>query len=149
MERFWKKAIAVIVWLVFALMILHAIFSIDSCVFIIGIIAEVTLDLNILIAFIYILALMNSYRVQPPPVQLIQLSGTKAKLRRMLEDLRPTIFSVPILVLITHLPFVGIPNIVFLVSAEKSKIGGQLFYSKFLLFVQLVISIDELIVDYY
>ena len=67
------------------------------------------------------------------PVPSLTKQTNKRKLRNMLNDLKPTLVSVPMLILGTHLLFAGIPNIIFLAFTEKGQMTHELIYIKFLL----------------
>ena len=67
------------------------------------------------------------------PVPSLTRHTNKRKLRDMLMDLKPTLVSVPMLIFGTHLPFAGIPNIIFLAFTDKGQMTHTLIYIKFLL----------------
>ena len=126
MEKIWQKVISTLVFLILSLIAMHAVFGIHSALFKFGILAESSLIIVIFSIYLYILSLMNNYRVLP-------ISAQK-KYRNMLKDLRPTIRSVPMLILITHLPFAGIPNLTFLVFlANGIDVSTRVVHIKFFL----------------
>ena len=57
----------------------------------------------------------------------------KRKVRNMLNDLKPTLVSVPMLILGTHVLFASIPNTIFLVFTDKCQMTHTLIHVKFLL----------------
>ena len=140
MSKIWKKIIALSLCFICGLMIIHAICSLKSVLFKIGLFAESSLMLVIFFTYIYILLAMNRYRVLPNLsvihliVSVTGIKGEKKKLKQVLQDLRPTLCNVPMLILITHLPIAGIPNLIFLAFLESGiHIKGRLLQIKFLL----------------
>ena len=132
MEKLWTHILALVVFLILLLMITHAAISLKGFLFKFGLFAESSLVFMIFSSYIYILVLMNSKRM-PVPARFLTEQTNRRKLRNMLRDLRPTLFSVPMLILGTHLPFAGIPNIIFLTFSEKGHMTSTLIHIKFLL----------------
>ena len=136
MNKLWRKFIVVSLCSAFGLMAIHACCSTYTIPFKIGLFAESSLIFVIFSTYIYILVRMNKYRVLPvvSSAKFDANSCRKKQLTLVWHDLRPTLSSVPILILLTHLPFAGIPNLIFLVLVANGKhISGRFLYVKFLL----------------
>ena len=136
MDKLWKRLIALSLCLMLFLITAHAICSIRKILFKIGLFAESSLIFAIFVTYIYILVVMKRYRLLPvlPAVQYNSTKGRNKQLKLVLKNFRPTLFSVPMLILMTHLPFAGIPNLIFLAFLETGEhVSYRVVYIKFLL----------------
>ena len=144
MNLVWKISLVVFVMSTGICIVCEALYSILSSINTVYIIIEVLLFLNLVITYSNILRKLRRNRIQPPvskdnmghfePAR----DGAKEKVKDDLKIINPRqvqlpstnsalveikriVISIPFLILITHIPFITIPNFVIIVSYKYAK----------------------------